>query len=313
MKKVFIMFLTAVTVTCSSLTAFAAPETMPDGTIFDAEYYAQAYPDVTAAIGTGRDALYNHYVTFGKAEGRYACAPDTAQSAVNPAENPISVQKNIIGTTPIEALVYINYLPDFLLTDSRPTSLVDNARGIVGSEYEYDDYGNIISHKTAMNDSYSYIRDAEGRIIMINYKSPNVSALLSLDHIDISLSYDEQGRLVKIEDRWKGNQDFWYDEQGFLIKTTDSSGDIKYTFFYDEHGRLQYRYTKGDKDYETEYSYDEHGKLIKVKYFEYPWNQGRYSMFVYDASGKIVSVESYNRFYGAKDFGSPTSSNYYYD
>ena len=136
MKKVFIMFLTAVTVTCSSLTAFAAPETMPDGTVFDAEYYAQTYPDVAAAIGTGRDALYNHYVTFGKAEGRYACASDAGQSTVNPAENPISVQNNIIGTAPIEALVYIDYLPDFLLTDSRPTSLVNNARGLASYEYE---------------------------------------------------------------------------------------------------------------------------------------------------------------------------------
>ncbi len=46
-----------------------------DGTIFDAEYYAQTYPDVANAVGTDRDALYNHYVTFGKAEGRLACAP----------------------------------------------------------------------------------------------------------------------------------------------------------------------------------------------------------------------------------------------
>ncbi len=44
-------------------------------TNFDAEYYAQTYPDVANAVGTDRDALYNHYVTFGKAEGRLACAP----------------------------------------------------------------------------------------------------------------------------------------------------------------------------------------------------------------------------------------------
>ena len=39
-------------VMCNSLTVFAAPETMPDGTVFDAEYYAQTYPDVANAVGT---------------------------------------------------------------------------------------------------------------------------------------------------------------------------------------------------------------------------------------------------------------------
>lgn len=44
-------------------------------TTFDADYYAKTYPDVVSVVGTDRDALYNHYVTHGKAEGRLACAP----------------------------------------------------------------------------------------------------------------------------------------------------------------------------------------------------------------------------------------------
>lgn len=55
--------------------AYAAPVPMPDGTLFDAVYYAQAYPDVTAEIGTDADALYNHYITHGRAEGRLPAAP----------------------------------------------------------------------------------------------------------------------------------------------------------------------------------------------------------------------------------------------
>lgn len=62
----------------SSLTVCAAPETKADGTVFDAEYYAQMYPDVVAELGTGADAMYQHYVTFGKAEGRLAVSPDAA-------------------------------------------------------------------------------------------------------------------------------------------------------------------------------------------------------------------------------------------
>lgn len=54
----------------SSLTAYAAPVVMPDGTTFDAEYYAANNPDVVAAYGTDAAALYQHYVDFGKAEGR---------------------------------------------------------------------------------------------------------------------------------------------------------------------------------------------------------------------------------------------------
>ena len=39
---------------------------------FDATFYANMYPDVKKAIGTDATKLYNHYVTYGKAEGRYA-------------------------------------------------------------------------------------------------------------------------------------------------------------------------------------------------------------------------------------------------
>lgn len=48
---------------------------MPDGTVFDAEYYAKTYPDVVSAIGTDENALYQHYVMAGKAEGRHPVAP----------------------------------------------------------------------------------------------------------------------------------------------------------------------------------------------------------------------------------------------
>lgn len=70
----------------SSLTVCAAPEVMADGTVFDAEYYAQMYPDVVAALGTDADAMYQHYVTFGQYEGRQAYdgeapLPDTTTSS----------------------------------------------------------------------------------------------------------------------------------------------------------------------------------------------------------------------------------------
>lgn len=65
----------------NSITAFAAPESMPDGTVFDAAYYAEAYPDVSAAVGTSADALYNHYLTYGRFEGRHPVAPPANETA----------------------------------------------------------------------------------------------------------------------------------------------------------------------------------------------------------------------------------------
>ena len=63
---------------------YAAPEQMPDGTIFDAEYYATSNPDVVAVIGNDPAALYQHYLLCGKAEGRapYATAGTGANAAI---------------------------------------------------------------------------------------------------------------------------------------------------------------------------------------------------------------------------------------
>lgn len=38
--------------------------------LFNAEYYAEQYPDVVAAYGTDESALYEHYINYGLKEGR---------------------------------------------------------------------------------------------------------------------------------------------------------------------------------------------------------------------------------------------------
>ena len=69
-KRGIITVLTIAAIAGSSLTAYAAPAVMPDGTTFDAEFYAANNPDVVAVYGTDAAALYQHYVDHGKAEGR---------------------------------------------------------------------------------------------------------------------------------------------------------------------------------------------------------------------------------------------------
>jgi hypothetical protein len=56
----------------------AAPVVMADGGLFDAQFYAQTYPDVVAVFGTDANWLYLHYVLAGKAEGRLPYAPGSA-------------------------------------------------------------------------------------------------------------------------------------------------------------------------------------------------------------------------------------------
>lgn len=41
---------------------------------FDPVFYAAAYADVVALLGTDAEALYNHYQNFGQKEGRFPYA-----------------------------------------------------------------------------------------------------------------------------------------------------------------------------------------------------------------------------------------------
>ena len=60
---------------------YAAVRVMPDCGLFDAAFYAAAYPDVAAAFGTNEALLYQHYTACGKAEGRLPYAKSAAAAA----------------------------------------------------------------------------------------------------------------------------------------------------------------------------------------------------------------------------------------
>ncbi len=73
MKRIKIfsaMLLAMITIFANATVAYAAPQTMPDGNVFDAEYYIANNPDVVAVLGTDVNALYNHYKLCGINEGR---------------------------------------------------------------------------------------------------------------------------------------------------------------------------------------------------------------------------------------------------
>ena len=80
-----------------SQTAFAAPQQMADGNIFDAEFYAAAYPDVVAVFGTDANMLYMHYVLAGAAEGRLPYDPALGGVAATQATNIAQIQLDVFG------------------------------------------------------------------------------------------------------------------------------------------------------------------------------------------------------------------------
>lgn len=110
-KKTIAVLIGAATISLSGVTAFAAPTAMPDGEIFDAEFYAKTYPDVVAVLGNSTDALYSHYKTYGKKEGRMPYAPGTATTATVNA--PSSAIKMPDGTL-FDPVFYAKTYPDVI-------------------------------------------------------------------------------------------------------------------------------------------------------------------------------------------------------
>lgn len=73
----------------SSLSARAAAQ-------FDPAFYGAAYPDVVAVFGTDPQALLNHYLAYGMAEGRFPSADPASASAAataQPAFQPVPIDQ----------------------------------------------------------------------------------------------------------------------------------------------------------------------------------------------------------------------------
>ncbi|MDE6621540.1 MAG: hypothetical protein K2K74_13870 [Lachnospiraceae bacterium] len=289
--KGFMAAALAVTMAVTPVSAVkAAPETMPDGTIFDADYYAQTYPDVANAVGTDRDSLYNHYVTFGKAEGRLACAPTTVQTDQNPIVPSIQSKDPLTAmTTPTQVLAYLGIFPIFMLTDSRPT--LAYAENAASEMYGYDAYGNIIKaemDKFMTGYEIYAICDAEGRIVGIRRNQ-----YADEDMIDTCI-YNEQGQLIQINSIYTYNTyKIYYDDLGRLLKVNNGNDDILiYEFRYDEQRRTVTRYNNWGEV--RDYIYDEQGTLVKETFQDN--NSINYLIYEYDAFGKLARTKGASKF-----------------
>lgn len=72
MKKTIFVSVLAAVLLGSSFSAWAAPQCMADGAMFDAEWYRGNNPDVDAAFpaDASSELLYQHYLVYGEKEGR---------------------------------------------------------------------------------------------------------------------------------------------------------------------------------------------------------------------------------------------------
>ena len=123
MKKILITALMVTAMLGTSLTASAAPRTMSDGTVFDAEYYAATYPDVAQALGTDEAALYQHYVSFGKAEGRKPHADNyVSQDTIDAANVKHNYYKNITAEQAAAADAVAKQIADSIMANKAYTT-----------------------------------------------------------------------------------------------------------------------------------------------------------------------------------------------
>lgn len=111
------------------------------GEKFDPAFYAATYPDVAAACGTDVNALYNHYLAYGKKEGRMPYAGAAGGEAVNGVADTKVTAAATQPETPaqsstVSGLVPISQLANYAsikknLTDEEFQAAYDAAVGIV--------------------------------------------------------------------------------------------------------------------------------------------------------------------------------------
>lgn len=111
------------------------------GEKFDPAFYASTYPDVAAACGTDVNALYNHYLAYGKKEGRMPYAGAAGGEAVNGIADTKVTAAAAQPETPAQSsagsgIVPINQLANYAsikknLTDAEFQAAYDAAVGIV--------------------------------------------------------------------------------------------------------------------------------------------------------------------------------------
>lgn len=102
-RKLMALMLSCALFAGMGISADAATITLPGGIVFDSDYYADKYPDVAAILGRIPEVLAQHYLKYGKAEGRQpnggsqAQAGQQGQQTANPQPLPTQDQTQVVS------------------------------------------------------------------------------------------------------------------------------------------------------------------------------------------------------------------------
>ena len=107
--------------------AHATVKLMSDGTVFDAEFYGKAYPEVARIYGNSEADLYRHYNQFGKGEGRMPFDPALLTGA---ASMPQSGNVTTPQATTLQPAVKSTDKCIIVIGDSRTVSIICTLYGV---------------------------------------------------------------------------------------------------------------------------------------------------------------------------------------
>lgn len=176
-KLSIVTLLTIVMTMCFGMTVFASPKTMPDGTVFDAEYYAKTYPDVTAVFGTDENALYQHYVTMGKAEGRHPVASADTKKATATASNTGTIKETPLSSTDILTLQadVISFMASRSESVAQEGNFVEYGSGLDGAVAKKWNSGTLPDYDTVSNFRTLFTKIFEYQVCEMNFSNPAIT------------------------------------------------------------------------------------------------------------------------------------------
>lgn len=163
-KKFMALFLMGALLVSSSMMASATE--ISD--LFNATVYAQANPDIVAAIGSDEAALYNHFITSGMAEGRVASVMFDVQQYKK--QNPDLVK--LYGDN--NAAYYQHYLTNGIQEKRNSGGLMDPIAYADAYKDIKDAYGYNIK---ALENHFIQFGLAEGRLEGLQFNATCYAAL----------------------------------------------------------------------------------------------------------------------------------------
>ncbi|MBR4308215.1 MAG: hypothetical protein IKT58_01335, partial [Oscillospiraceae bacterium] len=151
-----------------SATATTIPAELKD-LVFNAEYYANAYPELKAAYGTDETLLYNHFVNYGLEEGRCASLYFDVRFYMN--NNGEQLREHCHGDYNVAFTHFLNYV-------SNTTERQNNPK-ILSATFDCAYYGSAyadtktLTTELALLQHFATVGEAEGRLASQGFMSAN--------------------------------------------------------------------------------------------------------------------------------------------